>query len=139
VSGQITAPPGATSVIRSPRVTYYGTTAGEAINMDEASFVPYRGAQIVGAYGGPKTSDWIAADSTSDVGPLQSVKEFIIKEKSLPTEWDSSRNQCYGIEQALGREKTAQWPACVVSYNVEESEGTWRNSSPASPRPRWSS
>jgi hypothetical protein len=123
MSGQITAPPNATSVINSPRVTYYGATAGEAINMDEASFVPYRAAQIVGAYAGPKSSDWIAANSTSDVGPLQSVKEFIIKEKPLPTEWDSSRNQCYEIEQALGPEKSAQWPACVVSYNVKESEG----------------
>jgi hypothetical protein len=121
VSGRITAPAGATSVISSPRVTYYGATAGEAINMDEASFVPFRAAQIVGAYAGPKASDWIAADSTSDVGPLQSVKEFIIKEKPLPPEWDSSRNECYGIEQALGTEKSAQWPACVVSYNVLES------------------
>jgi hypothetical protein len=122
VSGQIQAPAGAASVISSPRVTYYGAQAGETINMDEASFVPYRAAQIIGAYAGPKAKDWLAADSTSDVGPLQSVKEFIIKETDLPSQWDSAKNECYEIELTLGTENSGMWPACVVSYNVLEGE-----------------
>jgi hypothetical protein len=121
VSGQITAPPGAASVISSPRVTYSGASTGEAINMDEASFVPYRAAQIIGAYA-KTAADWIAADKASDIGPLQSVKEFIIKQRALPAKWESTGNVCYGIEQALGAKNSAEWPACVVSYNLLESE-----------------
>lgn len=122
VSGRIKAPAGAASVMSSPRVTYFRASAGEAINMDEASFVPYRAAQIIGAYAGGNAADWIAADKTSDVGPLQSVKEFIIKEKALPSQWDSTGNECYGIEQTLGAKNSAEWPACVISYNLLETE-----------------
>src|SRR5262249_42373569 len=50
VSGQVTAPATAASVIGSPEVTYSGATAGETIGMDEAAFTPRRAAQIIGAH-----------------------------------------------------------------------------------------
>jgi hypothetical protein len=120
VSGQIQAPTAASSVIGSPQVTYSGATAGETINMDEASFAPSRAAQIIGAYAGGSATDWTDADSPSDIGPLQSDKIFFIKTTPLSGKWKTTGNTCYEVENGLP--DSADWPACVISYNVLESE-----------------
>jgi hypothetical protein len=121
VSGQITAPANAASVIGSPEVTYSGATASEAINMDEAAFVPYRAAQIIGAHGNgvPElASDWLSANAA--IGPLQSDKDFWDPSQPLPGKWNSSGNTCYEIEQSISN--PANWPACVIAYKVKETE-----------------
>jgi hypothetical protein len=117
LSGSVTAPATAASVIGSPEVTYTGATTGETINMDEAAFVPKRAAQIIGAHGPSTTGKYTAANwltANSSIGPLQSDKQFFNPSTPMPSTWASTDNNCYEIEQSIAN--PADWPACVISY-----------------------
>jgi hypothetical protein len=111
-AGTIQAPSTATYVLDSPEVIYSGASAGETIYMDEVAFSPDRAAQMIGAYAGG-ASAWAAANSTSEIGPLQSNKEFF--SATLPTTFTGTT--CYQIEQLVTTP-----PACVITYKTAESQ-----------------
>jgi hypothetical protein len=110
--GQIQAPSGATYVLDSPEVSYSGASASEVIYMDEVAFSPYRAAQMIGAYAGG-ASGWLSANSTSEIGPLQSNKEFY--DTTLPANFNQT--VCYQIEQG---DPTP--PACVITYKTQATQ-----------------
>lgn len=118
-AGTITAPSTATYVLDSPEVSYAGASAGETIYMDEVAFSPYRAAQMIGAYAGPygSASDWVAANQTSEIGPLQSNKEFYSLTNTLPTTFA-------GTTCAQIASQVTPPPACVITYkNAEAQDG----------------
>jgi hypothetical protein len=126
----ITIPDNCAYVLGSPEVTLGGLAAGAAVDMDEAIFAPDRAALIIGAHGENgldggtdyTAQDWI--DTNSIIGPLQSDKQFPQPDDYLPASWDSSNNNCYEIEQALGTADSANWPACLITYNYPANEPT---------------
>jgi hypothetical protein len=126
VEGQVTVPSACTNVVASPKVTLSGMANGEAVNVDELTFRPYRAALVMGAHGNTADDGNTAAYTATDwldtnllLGPLQSDKFFFTPTKALPSSWSSSSNNCYEIEQAL---PSSPWPECVIAYKVQETE-----------------
>ena len=116
----ITIPANCASVLGSPMVTLGGLAGGAAVNMDEAAFVPYRGAQIIGAHGNGipyNAADWLVTNGA--IGPVQSNKEFWNATEYLPNAWNESSNDCYEVEQSIS--DPADWPVCIIAYVDQES------------------
>jgi Carbohydrate binding domain len=116
----ITIPSNCAYVLGSPMVTLGGLAADAAVNMDEAAFMPYRAAQIIGAHGNgvPYTAGaWLGTNRT--IGALQSSKEFWNETEYLPNQWNEPSNSCYEIE--LSVPNSANWPSCIIAYKDQES------------------
>jgi len=118
-AGTMTAPAGAAYVAGSPIVSYSGANSHEVIYLDEVSFSPHRAAQMIGAYA-PTAAAWQKADNTSQLGPLQSNKEFF--SGPLPAAQGSEspfqQTRCYALEQLI----TPPYPACIIAYKAQETQ-----------------
>jgi hypothetical protein len=103
-SDVIQMPSGAAYLLGSPRVTFTGGAAREAVNMDEVQFTPYRAAELIGADGGHSGSaaEWGTANNT--IGPLQSDKIFY---RTLPASYTGST--CDQLPAAA---------ACFINYKT---------------------
>lgn len=106
-SAVIQAPARAGYADGSPRVTETGTTSGEALNMDEVQFTPYRAATLIGA---EDTSGNCGAFSSANaaIGPLQSCKVFYSAATALPPSYAAS--VCAGLPAGV---------TCLISYKVQ--------------------
>lgn len=130
-AGTVTAPAGAAYAAGSPVVTYSGASSNEVAHLDEVTFSPLRAAQIIGAYAA-STGAWKNAGKTSQLGPLQSNKEFF--SGALPAQQGSEspvqQTRCYALEQLAA----PPYPACIISYKAQETQAaidTFAQSVPA--------
>lgn len=106
VQDLITAPPGASYMVGSPRITEGGVAAGEALNLDEVLVMPYRAAAMIGAEDGSGGCQAFSA-ANSAIGPLQACKIFYGPGSALPGTYSGS--VCASLPVNV---------TCLISYKV---------------------